>query len=91
MNKRVILKIHGRVQMVLFRDSTCRRARKLGITGEVTNNSNGTVTVVAEGSENKLKELIQWCYNEPILARVEKIDIEWESATGQFKDFKIKY
>lgn len=91
MNKRVILKIYGRVQMVLFRDSACRRAKKLRITGEVKNNSDKTVTVIAEGPENKLKELIEWCYNGPILAKVDKIDIKWENATGQFNNFKIKY
>lgn len=91
MNKCVILKVYGRVQMVLFRDSARRRARKLGITGEVTNNSDGTVTVIAEGPENRLKELIQWCYNGPILARVEKVDVKWQDATGRFNSFKIKY
>ena len=91
MEKRVILKIYGRVQGVFFRDSTRRKARKLGLTGWVSNESDGIVKVVAEGEEKKLEEFIDWCYNGPIIARVEKIDIDWQKATGQFEKFEIKY
>ncbi len=91
MTKKVILIIHGRVQGIFFRDSTRRRARKLGLTGWVSNESNRTVKVTAQGEEEKLKELIKWCYNGPILAQVDKIDIEWQEATGQFSNFEIKY
>lgn len=89
--KQVILKIYGRVQGIFFRDSTRRRARKLGLTGWVSNESDRTVKVVAEGEEKKLEELIKWCYNGPMLAQVEKIDIQWQEATGQFEGFEIKY
>ncbi|MBL7155453.1 MAG: acylphosphatase [Candidatus Portnoybacteria bacterium] len=89
--KQVILKIYGRVQGIFFRDSTRRKARKLGLTGWVRNESDRTVKVVAEGEKKKLEELIKWCYNGPIIARVEKIDVEWQEAAGQFEGFEIKY
>lgn len=91
MNKQVILKIYGRVQLVLYRDSTRRRAKKLKLTGWVKNEPDGTVKVIAEGEEKELKELISWCYNGPILARVDKIDIQWREATEEFNKFEIKY
>jgi len=91
MNKQIILKIYGRVQMVLYRDSARRKAKKLGLTGWVMNESDGTVKLVAEGEERGLKQLVDWCYNGPILAKINKIDIDWQEATGQFKEFKIKY
>jgi len=91
MTKRVILKIFGRVQGIFFRDSTRRKARKLGLTGWVSNESDGTVKVMAQGEEEKLEALIKWCYNGPMLARVDKIDIEWYETTGQFEKFEIKY
>jgi acylphosphatase len=91
MKKQVILKIYGRVQMVLYRDSARRRARKLGLVGWVMNEPDGTVKVVAEGEEEKLKEFIKWCYNGSMLARVEKVEVEWAEATGEFKKFEIKY
>ncbi len=91
MDKRLILKIHGRVQGVFFRDSVRRRAKKLDLVGSVANQEDGTVQVIAEGQEENLKQLIKWCYNGPILARVDKIDIDWQEATGQFDKFEIKY
>ncbi len=91
LTKQIILIIHGRVQGIFFRDSTRRKARKLDLTGWVSNQSDGTVKVVAEGEEEKLKKLIKWCYNGPVLARVDKIDINWREAAGQFKKFEIKY
>jgi acylphosphatase len=91
MKKQVILKIYGRVQMVLYRDSARRRAQKLGLVGWAMNESDGTVKVVVEGEEEKLKKFIKWCYNGPMLARVDKIDINWQEATSQFENFEIKY
>ncbi|MFH1938268.1 MAG: acylphosphatase [Patescibacteria group bacterium] len=91
MKKQVILKIYGRVQMVMFRDSTRRKAKKLGLVGWVINKSDGTVKVVAEGEEKDLKQFIDWCYNGPMLAKVIKVDIEWKESTDQFNKFNIKY
>ncbi len=91
MNKQIILKIYGRVQLVLYRDSARRRAKKLKLTGWVKNEQDGTVKVVAEGEEKELKNFISWCYNGPILARVDKIDIQWREAAGEFNKFEIKY
>ena len=91
MNKRIILKIYGRVQLVMYRDFTRRKAKKLGLVGWVMNQEDKTVKVVAEGQEKELKQLIDWCYNGPILAKVEKINIDWQEPTDQFDKFKIKY
>ena len=91
MSKRITLKIYGRVQMVFFRDSTRRRAKRFGLSGWVKNEKDGTVKIMAEGDERGLKELINWCYNGPMLARVEKVDTEWGESTGEFKGFKIRY
>jgi acylphosphatase len=91
MTKRIVLKIYGRVQMVFYRDSTRRKAKKLGLVGWVKNEPDKTVKIIAEGEEGGLKELIDWCYNGPMLAKVEKVDIEWGEAKGEFKEFEIKY
>ncbi|MFH1461113.1 MAG: acylphosphatase [Patescibacteria group bacterium] len=91
MNKQVQLKIYGRVQMVLYRDSARRQAKKLGLVGWVMNQDDNTVEIIAEGEEENLKKLIKWCYNGPMLARVDKINVKWSEPTGQFNDFEIKY
>lgn len=91
MDKRLVLKVHGRVQGVLFRDSARRQAKKLNLTGWVGNQDDGTVKIIAEGKEEGLNQFLKWCYNGPILAKVDRIDIERQKATGQFENFVIKY
>lgn len=91
MNKRIDLKIYGRVQGVFYRDSARRQANKFNITGFAKNESDGVVFIAAEGKEESLKKFIEWCYNGSILAKVIKIDVEWKQATGEFKNFDIVY
>ena len=59
--KNLIISVIGRVQGVFFRASTSEKAKALGITGFVKNQSDGSVLIDAEGEESKLKELEDWC------------------------------
>jgi acylphosphatase len=70
------LKIHGRVQGVFFRQSTCEKARELGLSGWVKNMPDGTVEALAAGPENVVNELIAWCEQGPAYARVDKVDVQ---------------
>lgn len=90
MRKRVILKIYGKVQGVFFRDSNRRKAGELNLSGWVRNEPDGTVLVVAEGQEEDLKELIEWCRNGSDHAKVDRVDTEWFEPTGQFDGFIVK-
>ena len=89
--KHVNLKIYGRVQGVCFRRSIKKKAKELGVTGLVRNESDGTVYVEAEGREEDLKKLIKWCHAGPELARVEKVEIETTNELKDYKDFCIKF
>ncbi len=91
MKKRVKLNIRGKVQGVWFRGSTEKEALKLNIKGWVKNNSDGSVTVVAEGDEEPLKTLIQWCKHGPPGARVDDIEVSWLDYRGEFETFQIRY
>lgn len=75
--------------MVFFRDRTKRRADKLGVFGWVRNNDDKTVSVSAEGEEEKLKEFLKWCHKGSPLSRVEKIDEDWSDDIKGFKSFEI--
>jgi len=90
-NKRLECKISGRVQMVMFRDFVARNAKKLGLTGVVKNMKDGSVFVLAEGDESKLKELLEKLQEGPILARVDAVEEKWLPAKGEFKNFKIDF
>ncbi|GAH85392.1 unnamed protein product, partial [marine sediment metagenome] len=50
----------------------------------------GKVEIVMEGEEEKVKELIDWCYQGPGSAIVEKVDIKWEEYRGEFNSFSIR-
>ena len=47
--------------------------------------------VVAEGSEEKLKELISFCKKGPEAANVSKIDVKFEESSGKFEGFEVRY
>jgi len=89
--KRVHLYISGLVQGVFFRANTKERAISLGLTGWVRNLPDGRVEVVAEGEEEKLKELVKWCHKGPPAARVKMVEVSWEEYHGEFEDFQIRY
>lgn len=83
--------VHGKVQMVMFRDFTQRKARSLGITGMVKNISDGTVEVRAQGTRDQLEQLWKALHEGPTGAEVEKVDCTWGIAKDLVDDFRIIY
>lgn len=90
MIKRAELKIYGKVQGVFFRDTSRIEAEKLGLTGWVRNEADGTVQIVTEGEDKNLNSMIEWCKYGPDHAEVEKVDIVWKKTTGEFRGFMTK-
>jgi len=89
--KRVHLTITGMVQGVWFRHNTNIVGNKLGLKGFVRNLPNGDVEVIAEGNEDKLKQLIEFCKQGPEGAHVENVKIEYQEPKNEFKTFSIKF
>lgn len=89
MKVRVNLKILGDVHGVGFRYSTIEIARDLELVGFVRNNLDGSVEILAEGEKEKLENLITWAKKGPPLSKVEKIDVSWSNATGEFSGFGV--
>lgn len=87
---RAHLLISGRVQGVAFRYYTIDMAQSLGIKGWVRNCWDGNVEIVMEGEEEKVEQLINWCYRGPGSAIVEKVGIEREKYRGEFNSFGIR-
>lgn len=90
-NSRLQAQVYGYVQGVNFRWYTRRNATRLGLKGYVRNCEDGTVEVVAEGEQDALQELLDWLHRGPSLARVEKVEAEWEEATGEYGTFEVRY
>jgi len=68
-----LFKITGRVQGVYFRGSTRSVANRLGISGHALNRSDGSVDVLACGSDAALAELEDWLQRGPTGARVDAV------------------
>ena len=67
--------ISGRVQDVWFRDSTCRRARELGLGGWVRNLSDGRVEATFEGDADRVAQALEFVHQGPPQARVENVEV----------------
>lgn len=83
--------ISGRVQGVFFRHHTQEMAYLLNLTGWVKNRRDGRVEAVFEGDKGKVDQMIQWCHRGPSEAKVVNVDTTWESYTGEFENFSVRY
>jgi acylphosphatase len=72
----------GEVQGVSFREATRRRATEAGVSGWVTNRSDGRVEAVFEGPAEAVDELVAFFRDGPTAATVEKVDVEEEEPEG---------
>jgi acylphosphatase len=88
--KRLHLFITGQVQGVFFRAYSQAKAHQLGLSGWVRNLPDGRVEMVIEGEPAILEKMLNWCYQGPPRAKVEKIEMVWEKSQGE-KEFKIRY
>lgn len=89
--KRVRLRVYGRVQGVLFRHAAKARARALTLSGWAKNEKDGSLTIVAEGDLERLRNFIQFCYTGPEGARVDRVREIWGEASGHMRSFEIVY
>ncbi len=83
--------VHGDVQGVGFRYFVQRKAQQLGLRGWVRNNDDGTVELVAEGSRPALEDLKRAVQEGPRAARVDRVDAQWSSATGNLDRFELAW
>lgn len=76
------LLVHGRVQGVGYRYSCELAAERLGVSGWVRNNDDGTVEVVAEGDEPAVESLVAWAREGPRHADVVRVEVHPEEPEG---------
>jgi acylphosphatase len=81
--------VKGHVQGVFFRATTRDVARDLGIYGFVRNLEDRSVEVVAEGSREKLDELIRFLHEGPSAARVTSVDVTSDSTVDVPANFEV--
>ena len=81
--------VSGTVQGVWYRENTRRVARELQVVGWVKNLPDGRVEVIAEGEEEQIKKLINWCKRGPPSAEVIKLEVKKKAVRGEFNTFRI--
>ena len=90
MTERLEATVHGHVQGVGFRYFVRRRANQLGVVGWTSNEHDGTVRVVAEGSAAALDELTRHLHAGPPGALVERVEVNRMPSVGDLRGFSIR-
>lgn len=80
------VRLYGRVQGVFFRESMCRKAAQLEISGWVRNLRDGTLEAMMQGEAAQVEALIAWARRGPPAAQVEKMDIS--EGSGEYSGFE---
>ncbi|CAI9637843.1 acylphosphatase family protein [Alternaria burnsii] len=88
--KRIQYKVEGQVQGVNFRSFTQKQAKSIGVTGFVTNASDGSVQGEAQGSDDKINEFIQHLNKGPSAASVSKVDHSEISSRDGESSFNVQ-
>ena len=84
--------VSGKVQGVFFRANAADMANRLGVRGWIRNLNNGKVEVLAEGSQDKLNELLKWLRRGPIWANVQAVNHEFSDTEQEdYRNFTIHY
>jgi acylphosphatase len=77
------------VQGVFFRDSTRREARSAGVSGWVTNRSDGAVEAVFEGDDDAVERMVSFVRRGPGHADVDDVEVREEEPEG-LTDFEVR-
>ncbi len=72
----ISITVSGIVQGVYYRQSTKEKALELGISGIVKNLPDGNVHILATGSGEQLSNLVEWCKQGPVHAKVSSVNVE---------------
>jgi acylphosphatase len=83
------IRVTGKVQNVGFRFYTSKTANEFNISGFVTNKTDGSVYIEAEGEADAMEAFLHWCSRGPQWARVEGFEVQEQPVMG-FKGFNVK-
>lgn len=81
--------VKGKVQGVYFRLTTKAVADQLGVKGFVTNQSDGSVYIEAEGDDFALTSLVEYCEEGPDRAEVASVEYEERDKLKGFQNFEV--
>ncbi|HSV68672.1 MAG TPA: acylphosphatase [Methylibium sp.] len=84
-----LVRVHGRVQGVGFREACVHQARALGVTGWVRNRLDGSVEAMLQGSPEQLAQMCAWLDDGMPAALVERLEVtELQAPYPRFDRFE---
>lgn len=83
------INVKGIVQGVYFRASTLEKAKELGIKGWVRNETDGSVSIQAQGETDKIERFVEWLHQGPDRAQVDEVIVNEKEDILPFEDFRI--
>jgi acylphosphatase len=86
---RVVILVRGRVQGVGYRYSAYQVATGLDLKGFVKNLGDGSVQLEAQGPQDALMVLVEWCKKGPSRAVVDSVEYGFEPPAN-FVKFQIR-
>ena len=89
MQIRAIITASGEVQRVGYRGVVERFARKMKLTGNVSNIKPYEVRIVCEGNKASIDSFLRLIKIKEYPIEVENLDVKFEDATGEFEYFEI--
>ena len=89
--RRVRIRISGLVQGVLFRESARREAERLGLTGWIRNEPDGSVSAEAQGHPTHVESFVEWCRDGPSLAAVDQVHVTEMAPESGASSFHITH
>ena len=89
--QRITVRYEGRVQGVGFRYTAVSLAQHLNLTGWVKNEFDGSVSLVAEGAEESLMELLQAIRRSNLGRYITNELVRRSAATSEFEGFSVAH
>ena len=86
---RAEIRVVGLVQGVGYRYYCLQRARNLGLTGWVRNESDGSVFLLAEGDKSAVNALVDELKVGPPAASVADVRVRWLTGPPECDDFDV--
>jgi acylphosphatase len=77
------------VQGVYFRGSAQDEAARLGVSGWVRNEPDGSVAAFAQGTDDDVDAFVAWCRQGPPAARVASVDVAEEAPHPTLRGFRV--
>jgi acylphosphatase len=89
--KRIEIRVKGRVQGVGYRAFVHNGVAPLGVGGYIRNITDGSVEIVAEGTEAQLAEVLKKARAGSPFSEVTDMTVLEEKPTGEFSSFEIRH